>query len=292
VARNLDIVTLRSLVAVVEKGGVSKAAQALHLTQSAISQHVKRLEELLDARLFDRSGKSMLLTPKGEELLDYAEKMLGLNDRVFAHFDQVKSQKIVSIGLSEHISHVYLPRILTAGAHLADIRLDARIGLNQTLYSDLNDGRLDIAVLVNEHGSGTQRPVAKQTVHWVRSPGHRFAEETPLPIVVYGGPCMFRTMMLSTLDAHHIPWKVAYSASSIGDLKAALQAGLGVSALLGCEIDDQVLCKIDNDRRFPKLPDVDVTFLHRGAAGDRALTDVLALLDTQVFAPGSITHQR
>ncbi|MEO1734302.1 MAG: LysR family transcriptional regulator, partial [Pseudomonadota bacterium] len=80
--RNLDITTLRSFVAVAESGGVTRAAGFLHLTQSAVSMQLKRLEELLDVELLDRSGRSIALTAEGEQLLGYARRMVALNDEI------------------------------------------------------------------------------------------------------------------------------------------------------------------------------------------------------------------
>ena len=76
--RNLDITTLRSFVAVAEAGGVTRAAGFLHLTQSAVSMQLKRLEELLGLALFDRSGRTIALTASGEQLLAYARRMVAL----------------------------------------------------------------------------------------------------------------------------------------------------------------------------------------------------------------------
>ena len=67
--RNLDITTLRSFVAVADSGGVTRAAGFLHLTQSAVSMQIKRLEELLGLDLFDRSGRKIVLTAAGDQLL-------------------------------------------------------------------------------------------------------------------------------------------------------------------------------------------------------------------------------
>ena len=82
--RNLDVTTLRSFVAVAELGGVTRAAGFLNLTQSAVSMQLKRLEELLNLSLIDRSSRSVSLTASGEQLLSYARRMVNLNDEVMS----------------------------------------------------------------------------------------------------------------------------------------------------------------------------------------------------------------
>lgn len=78
--RNLDMTTLRSFMAVADHGGVTRAAGALNLTQSAVSMQIKRLEEMLDITLLDRANRRVTLTASGEQLLSYARRIVALND--------------------------------------------------------------------------------------------------------------------------------------------------------------------------------------------------------------------
>ncbi len=94
--RNLDVTTLRSFVAVADHGGVTRAAGFLHLTQSAVSMQLKRLEELLGLELLDRSGRTIALTASGEQLLAYARRMVALNDEVMSKLtDQAFEGEVV-----------------------------------------------------------------------------------------------------------------------------------------------------------------------------------------------------
>jgi len=259
VAKNIDIVLLRSFTAVINTGGVSKAALALHVTQSAISQHIKRLETLLNTQLFDRIGRNITLTPQGEALQEYAHKMLQTNDDIIRHFAEIDEPETttVSIGLSEHISHVLLPNLLLNISKIPHIDIDAKIGINQGLYSDLESGLFDMALLVSERGLHNQKAVAQYQIEWVSSPEMPALDSSGvLPLVVYDGPCIFRTIMISTLDSHNIPWKVVYTASSIGDLKAALAAKMGFSALLECEIDGWLTACQSAHQSLPDLLDL------------------------------------
>jgi DNA-binding transcriptional LysR family regulator len=280
--RNLDIVTLRSLNAIAQHGGVTKAAEALHLTQSAISQHIKRLENQLGIKLFARQGRAITLTQQGSEFLEQANKILGLNDRIVEHYCETATEQIISIGLSEHISHAYLPEILSTCSKIPKIRLDVRVGLNNPLFADLKEGRLDIAILVNERNIAQIKPAAHQQVQWVS--GHKFEDraDKPLPIVLYGGPCLFRTLMLSTLDACRIPWELSYSASSLADLKAALHAKMGYSALLDCEIGSDLFINRGTNDRLPQLPNVDV-IIHTKQPTESTVKQLLEVLTDKVF---------
>ena len=78
----LDIVVLRTFVAVVEAKGFTRAAAFVNLTQSAVSLHIKRLEEQVGRRLFDRTASKLALTSDGEILLSYAQRILALEEEV------------------------------------------------------------------------------------------------------------------------------------------------------------------------------------------------------------------
>lgn len=101
--RNLDLTALRSFVAVADCGGVTRAAGALNLTQSAVSMQLKRLEESLDTKLLDRSSRQISLTAAGEQLVSYARRMLELNDEVYARLTATEFEGEIVLGVPHDI---------------------------------------------------------------------------------------------------------------------------------------------------------------------------------------------
>ncbi len=87
--RNLDTGLVRTFVAVSDKASMTAAANALHLTQGAVSQQVKRLEEMLGCSLFERDRRGLRLTPPGERLFSQARKLLALHDEIWAEMTTV-----------------------------------------------------------------------------------------------------------------------------------------------------------------------------------------------------------
>src|SRR6185312_13579202 len=81
---SLMIALLRTFLAVVESGGVTQAASALNMSQAAASQQIKRLEDRLDCRLFDRVGRRLVLAPAGERLLAQAQRLVSESDDLLA----------------------------------------------------------------------------------------------------------------------------------------------------------------------------------------------------------------
>ena len=110
--RNLDLTALRSFAAVVDAGGVTRASGFLNLTQSAVSMQIKRLEEMLDLKLFDRSTRQISLTAEGEVLLGYARRMLALNDDALQRLTLDKHEGEIVLGVPHDIVYPSIPQVL------------------------------------------------------------------------------------------------------------------------------------------------------------------------------------
>src|ERR1700738_902920 len=126
---DLDIALLRAFLAVVEAGGVTRAATALGVSQAAASQQIKRLEEALDCRLFERAGRRLVvapggerllvqarrgvsLHPAGERLLAPARRLLSLNDEVWSSMRTPSFEGEVRLGVPYDIIASFVPPIL------------------------------------------------------------------------------------------------------------------------------------------------------------------------------------
>jgi DNA-binding transcriptional LysR family regulator len=100
----LDIVVLRTFVAVVEAKGFTRAAAFVNLTQSAVSLHIKRLEEQVGRRLFDRTASKLALTSDGEILLSYAQRILALEEEeVKTRLGHPEPEGLVRFGAPEYL---------------------------------------------------------------------------------------------------------------------------------------------------------------------------------------------
>ena len=119
-SRNLDTSLLRAFVAVAETTGMTSAANVLNLTQAAVSQQIKRLEETFGCRLFERDRRGLRLTNPGERLLAKARRMLAVNDEIWAEMTAEVYTGQVRLGIPYDVVNTYLPRIMKsfAQAHL------------------------------------------------------------------------------------------------------------------------------------------------------------------------------
>lgn len=113
----IDPLLLRSFVAVADLGSLSRAAEAVHVTQSAVSAQIKRLEDQLGCRLFTRTTRSVALTPQGEVLLGYARSILTLNEQAVLRLAvSPRRRTTVRVGCSEGLPADWLFATLRSSA--------------------------------------------------------------------------------------------------------------------------------------------------------------------------------
>jgi len=229
--REMGIGPLRSLVAVADSGGFQRAATTLHLTQSAISQHVRRLEAAIGRPLVERHGRGSRFTPAGEQLLVHARRILDAHDQA-VHALADPPRPTLRIGSTEHAAAQLLPALAAAldeDAGGYDIRF--RVDRGSRLRQSLAGASIDVALLLGSTDPGRRR-VGDLGLTWYAAPGwRRPAAGRPLPVVAFDKPCALRTRALDTLAAHAVPATVSSEATQLAGVHAAVAAGLGVALM-------------------------------------------------------------
>jgi DNA-binding transcriptional LysR family regulator len=230
VSQVLDISPLRSVVAVADCGGFHRAAAVLHLTQSAVSQHVRRIESVVGAPIVERSGRGMVFTELGHRVVVHARKILAVHDGALADLGAAE-EKVLLVGATEHGADVMLPGLTDAlGQRLPDWRIRFRLDRNVALADAIEHGVIDLAVMID--GSGWDRSHASGMValKWISSRGLVIPAE-PLPVVIYAEPCTLREPTFAALDKLGMDYRIVAECSDLSGLISAVRSGLGVALL-------------------------------------------------------------
>lgn len=147
----ISTIHLQTFLAVVEAGNYSAAADRLHMSQPAVSQHIRALEaQFEDVRLFRRVGQQMLLTHAGEELVDLAREIVGLTVRTEEQIRALKGQISgrVILGCSSSSAEFLLPSLLLAfRERFSAINVSVMIGPHETLLEWLTNQQVQILVI-------------------------------------------------------------------------------------------------------------------------------------------------
>ncbi len=230
---NLDIQSLRSFIKVAELRSFTRAAEALSLTQPAISQQIKRLEELLSVDLFVRDNRQVLLTLEGEQLSGYAQQILAVNDRVGGLFDKSRVQESVTLGVPEYFCEGVLKRIIVAAAeHLPSVRIGVKVARSNALLEAFNEGRVDVGLVIDVLSSAQEPPLQSLPLMWFVGEGVDWLDERrEVALALFKAPCGFRSLAIRQVEEGGIAWRCVYESEDLRSLRSAVQAGAGVTLL-------------------------------------------------------------
>lgn len=255
-----DLDLLRVFVTVVDNGGFTRAAERVGRTQSTISLAIKRLEEGLGNRLFDRQpGRPLALTAVGETLLTYARPLLKLADEARVRLLEPETGGTVRLGTPEDFATTHLPDVLArfARAH-PRVSLEVNCDFTLNLLDGFSKGQYDLVLLKREpQGPAGGTNVWREVLVWAASPRLVLAENKPIPLVLAPSPDIYRRRALACLDSAKRQWRIIYTSPSLAGLQAAVVAGLGAT-VLPTEMVPPGLVLLGGQHGLPALPDAEI----------------------------------
>ncbi|WP_414149194.1 transcriptional regulator LrhA [Enterobacter sp. BNK-18] len=265
---NLDLDLLRTFVAVADLNTFAAAAAAVCRTQSAVSQQMQRLEQLVGKELFARHGRNKLLTEHGIQLLGYARKILRFNDEACMSLMYSNLQGVLTLGASDESADTILPFLLNRISSVyPKLALDVSVKRNAFMIEMLNENKVDLVVTTHRPGQFNCLTLRTSPTHWYCAAEYVLQKGEPIPLVLLDDPSPFRDMVLAALNEANIPWRLAYVASTLPAVRAAVKAGLGVTArpVEMMSPDLRVLGKSDG---LPALPDTEYLLCHNTSSNN------------------------
>lgn len=270
-ARNVPTELLRSFVAIVEAGSMAQATETIFLTQSALSLQMKRLEDVLQQKLFRRDGRKLVLSPAGEELVAYARQLLALNDQIMHKLGHVSEPDPITIGMVQDFADTILPDVL---AHFRlehpRCRLTVRIGGSSELLEMFDRSRLDIVLCLGQHGdrlNTSQRIVGHDRMVWIGDPS--VLEHSELPLVLLEPPCRFREEALRTLAKARREYRIVLETPHLPAMRAGIRSGLGASCRTRRFATSEGLSVLPKGI-LPDIPEIETILVQRNGLTDAA----------------------
>lgn len=280
--RNLDITTLRSFVAVADSGGVTRAAGFLHLTQSAVSMQLKRLEEMLGLDLLDRTGRTIALTASGEQLLVYARRMIALNDEVISRLTDQAYEGEIKLGVPHDVVYPAIPQVLKQfHAIFPRVKVQLEASYTRTLKDQFSKGERDLIVTTETSLDQGGETLAVKELSWIGAPGGAAWRQRPLRLA-FCRFCTFRPHVVAALDASGIQWEMSVDTDSDRTIEAAVSADLAVHAMID-GTEPPYLEQVDHNSALPVLPSQQIN-LYGGNSASGEVHDTLARLLRGAFA--------
>ena len=262
---SLDTITLQCFLAVADAGSFTKAADRVGRTQSAISQQIAKLENLVGKPLFNR-GKEFSLTTEGEIFLGYAKQMYLLHRESLDRFKEPDLQGEIRFGLPEDFATVILSDVLVDFSRLHPrILLNVECDLTINVLDGFKAGKFDL-ILIKMTPPKTfleQTTLWKEPVKWIGKPELLpvINENTVVPLVLSPRPCVYRESAIHALEKAGIKWRLAYTSPSYAGKMAAVKAGLGITIIQETMIPDY-LKQLEN-KTLPLLADIPISLLKK-----------------------------
>lgn len=257
----LDTDQLRTLVAIAESGSFTRAAGEVNKTQAAVSMQMRRLEELVGRRLFTRSGRQSRLTPEGEHLLEYARRIIALNNEALTILTEPELSGYVRIGTPDDYAERFLPQIFARFARthpLVEVEISCQG--STSLFDEIQAGNIDLAIVTHMDAKSRGEVIRREQLFWVGSPRHRIEDADVLPLAMGVQSCSWRSAATRALDSIGRSYRVLYTSPSAAALSAAVMSGLAITVLPESAVRPGMR-RFGEEDGFPPLPDCDIALL-------------------------------
>ncbi|MDL9999820.1 LysR substrate-binding domain-containing protein [Variovorax sp. J22P240] len=268
--QSFDIEQLKTLVAVVEAGSLTAAAPVVFLSQSAVSEQMRKLEERVGQSLLTRSKVGVTPTPAGLRLIGHARRILALSDEAFRDLRGESLQGELRLAVTDYFRPGDLTRLLSRlGEGYPGVRLNVSVLKSGAIEAGYARGDFDVGLSMrivgnpgDEKAKGSARVAAlrRESLAWMGAEGGRIRRDEPLRLLVLPDTCSLHQFTVKLLRQRRVPYVVAHVASGVAGLQSALAAGLGVACL-----NESALCegvaRLAPPHGLPALPRVAFHFL-------------------------------
>ena len=284
---------LRAFVAVAETGSFTAAAEVVGRTQSAVSQKVLRLEDILQMRVFDRTSRSLSLTRDGERVLIAGKRLLAHYESFIQELREPPKISLLRLGISENLVQTQLPGVLSRfGSRHPDVQLELTTAASEELLDDYEAGHLDL-VIAKTRKDGRRHPgrvIWREPLVWLAGPNYRPDDRRPARLVMMRPPCIYRAVMTESLEAIGREWVTACTTSNLLGIQAAVLGGLGVT-VLGRSFAQNGLRALPPSERWPALPTAEVSVIGETPELQHIARPLVTLLTESLLESGSLTFE-
>jgi DNA-binding transcriptional LysR family regulator len=290
-AGDVDIDLLRAFIAVAETGSFTAAAEVIARSQSAVSQKIIRLEEVLGMRVFERTSRALTLTPEGERLLVGARKMMVHFDNFVREIREPEGVNVLRLGISENLVPTQLPRLLSRFSKLyPDIQLELTTGLSNDLLADHEAGRLDVVIAKRKINATAQRGriIWREPLVWIAAKDYEIEASRPVRLVMMRPPCAYRAIMIEAMASVRREWTSACLASNLIGVQAAVAGGLGITAL-GTSFLQEGMKIVEPSEKLPTLPTTEVAVIGDDVRTQHLVQPLVSLLTEGLMSGTSLT---
>ncbi|PQV52962.1 LysR substrate-binding domain-containing protein [Paraburkholderia sp. BL21I4N1] len=258
----LDTALLRTFVVVAEARSFTGAGRRLHLSQSAVSAQVVRLEEQIGRALLVRNTRRVALTEHGQTLLGYARAMLNLSDEARTRLGAGDTYGgKLRVGASEDFAGGWLPDAMRRfSAARRGLLLDLTVDIGESLFRRHANGDFDLVIGSRCSASNTAATLWREPLGWAFA-RHEPLPEGDVPLACFPDPCPFREAAVKALALAGMPYRIACESPSVMGIRAFARAGIAIAPVPRSVIDDE-LRELGVSEGLPALPEIEFVMMY------------------------------
>ncbi|MFM0594384.1 LysR substrate-binding domain-containing protein [Paraburkholderia dilworthii] len=258
----LDTALLLTFVVVADARSFTGAGRRLHLSQSAVSAQVVRLEEQIGRALLVRNTRRVALTEHGQTLLGYARAMLNLSEEARTRLGAGDAYGgKLRIGASEDFAGGWLPDAMRRfSAARRGLLLDLTVDIGDSLFRRHANGDFDLVIGSRCSSSNAGTTLWREPLAWTFA-RHEPLPEGDVPLACFPDPCPFREAAVKALALADMPYRIACESPSVMGIRAFARAGIAIAPVPRSVIDDE-LRELGVSEGLPELPDIEFVMMY------------------------------
>jgi DNA-binding transcriptional LysR family regulator len=285
---NFDIDCLRSFLVVADSMSFSRAAEAVGRSQSTISQQIAKLEMQVGKPLLTRrKGRVLELTPEGGKLVQYARRILQLNDEAYASVCDDALAGFVRLGVPlDFFGRDFTTWLARFKNRNPMVGLEVEANQSENLMKRSARGEFDLAFFKQETGAQNGTVALREQLVWVSGPNYASDETASVPLILFPEGCAYRRFAVAALKDHNRPWHLSFVSPSFECLRTAAVEGLGITVLARALVTPPLRI-VRHDLHLPQLPTVELAYSYgRRRSNSRAVGELANFLADSLTSGG------
>lgn len=255
----MEIDALKSLLAFVDTGSITRAAKQVNRTQSAVSMQMKKLEQDLGKVLFEKNGRNLILSKDGHQLVGYAKQLIAHYDNTLNAVKTDRNKLRIRLGCPDDYADAILPSVVQKMHQLwPSLDLQIRCLPSNIIRQQLDNGELDLGIVTRSFDSEEGIIIAKDSGVWVSNGDCKILEQAPLPLVTFQQDCRFHHAAIEGLHKQGTQFKLIAMSGSVAAMQGLIKQGMAIGAMARLSIGE--LTELKNTH-LPALPDISIVLI-------------------------------
>ena len=289
---NFDIDCLRSFMVVADTMSVSRAAESIGRSQSTVSQQIAKLEAQIGKSLLSRrKGRVINLTSEGSKLVQYARRILQLNDEAYASMSDDVLSGFVKLGVPlDFFGRDFTSWLARFKNRHPMVGLEVEANQSENLIKRSARGEFDLAFFKQPTGARNGTVALREQLVWVSGPNYSADAADSVPLILFPEGCAYRNCAIAALRDCKQPWHLSFVSPSFECLKSAAVEGMGITVLARALVAPP-LRVVRHGLRLPQLPTIELAYSF-GRSNSRVVGELAHYLADSLVNAGTTLAPR